>query len=329
MGPRGTPAVRPLAQPVPRRPARRPPRAVARLPAGGHRTRRGARRRHGRRRVDQRLAGRGHAVPRNRDARTAVRQRRGTSQAAGSHARDAAPVAGPGPQRRRGSDRGGDAAPVAERGAAGDQGRSRRGPAGARARLSRDRGALDGRIGRRRAPPRGPTRALAPHRTAAARVGSLSHLALVAGTRSLAQAERRSQEAITLAETLGSPDDPLVALAQAVRGIARLWRGQLDEAEQWIALAERVIRAEHYPPAAIMLQTARGRLELVRGRYDDSIAGFARLNGPPSCSPATRSTCACARTSSSHCIARATSSRWSTRSPRSTKRNATRPRYGS
>jgi LuxR family maltose regulon positive regulatory protein len=105
-------------------------------------------------------------------------------------------------------------------------------------------------------------------------LGSLSHLALVAGTRSLAQAERRSQEAIKLGEAHGWPDDPLVALAQAVHGIARLWRGRLDEAEQWIALAERGIRAERYPAAAVMLRAARGRLELVRGRFDASIAAF-------------------------------------------------------
>jgi LuxR family maltose regulon positive regulatory protein len=105
-------------------------------------------------------------------------------------------------------------------------------------------------------------------------LGALSHLALVAATRSLAQAERRSQEAISLAETHGWRDDPLVALAQAVRGTARLWRGRLDEADEWIGLAEQVIRAERYPPAAVLLQAARGRLELVRGHYDASITAF-------------------------------------------------------
>jgi LuxR family maltose regulon positive regulatory protein len=47
-------------------------------------------------------------------------------------------------------------------------------------------------------------------------LGSLSHLALVAGTRSPAQAEQRSQEAIVFAEAHGWRDDPLVAIAQAV-----------------------------------------------------------------------------------------------------------------
>ena len=77
-----------------------------------------------------------------------------------------------------------------------------------------------------------------------------------------------------LAEANGWHNDPLVAIAHAVRGVARLWRGRLDEAEELIALAERGIRAERYPPAAVMLLAARGRLELVRGRYDASIAAF-------------------------------------------------------
>ena len=105
-------------------------------------------------------------------------------------------------------------------------------------------------------------------------LGSLSHLALAAGARSPAVADQRSREAIMLAEANGWHNDPLVAIAHAVRGVARLWRGRLDEAEELIALAERGIRAERYPPAAVMLLAARGRLELVRGRYDASIAAF-------------------------------------------------------
>ena len=105
-------------------------------------------------------------------------------------------------------------------------------------------------------------------------LGSLSHLALAAGARSPAVAEQRSREAIMLAEAHGWHNDPLVAIAHAARGVARLWRGRLDEAEELIALAERGIRAERYPPAAVMLLAARGRLELVRGRYDASIAAF-------------------------------------------------------
>lgn len=61
-----------------------------------------------------------------------------------------------------------------------------------------------------------------------------------------------------LAEAHGWSDDPLVAIAHAVRGLARLWRGRLDEAQERIALAERGIHAERYPPAAVML-LARAR----------------------------------------------------------------------
>ena len=161
-------------------------------------------------------------------------------------------------------------------------------------------------------------------------LGALSHLALVAGTRSPAEAEQRSQEAIALAEAHGWHEDPLVAIAHAVRGIARLWRGRLDEAEEWIALAERGVRASatRRPPSC-WRPPVGGSSSSAAGTTHPS-PPFAPLNGPASCWPArARSTRGRAGTCSSRSCARATSPQLSERSPCWTRRSATLRSYAS
>ncbi len=123
--------------------------------------------------------------------------------AAGGHARDAAPVGGTGPQRRRGSDHGGNAAAVAERRAGGVR------PVSART-CGRSCWSVSGRQRSGRASSADAERHLEEALALSRRIGrpllelgSLSHLALAAGARSPAVAEQRSREAITLAEAHG------------------------------------------------------------------------------------------------------------------------------
>jgi LuxR family transcriptional regulator, maltose regulon positive regulatory protein len=61
------------------------------------------------------------------------------------------------------------------------------------------------------------------------------------------------------------------------------WQGRLDEAEPWVQRAERTIRAEANPAAALEVQYFRGALELARGRATGALAAFRaaeRLAGP-------------------------------------------------
>jgi LuxR family transcriptional regulator, maltose regulon positive regulatory protein len=87
------------------------------------------------------------------------------------------------------------------------------------------------------------------------------------------QAER-SREAIALAERHGWTDQVAVGEAYAVLASALAWQGRLDEAEAWLQRAERTIRPEAEPAAAMGVQYIRGQLELTRGRVADAVAAF-------------------------------------------------------
>ena len=52
------------------------------------------------------------------------------------------------------------------------------------------------------------------------------------------------------------------------------WQGRLEEAEPWVQRAERTVRAEAEPAAALAVHYVRGRLELARGRDADALAAF-------------------------------------------------------
>jgi LuxR family maltose regulon positive regulatory protein len=102
-------------------------------------------------------------------------------------------------------------------------------------------------------------------------------------TRSLPRAAERSRQAIALAEWKGWTDDPTVGLAYEELGGVLAWQGRLDEAEPWLQRAERTVRAEADPAAALGVYHNRGALDLARGRVADALAAFRvaeRLAGP-------------------------------------------------
>jgi LuxR family maltose regulon positive regulatory protein len=84
----------------------------------------------------------------------------------------------------------------------------------------------------------------------------------------------RSRQAIELARRHGWTDEMAVGEAYAVLANALAWLGQLDEAEAWAKRAERTIRPEAEPAAAMGVQYIRGQLELARGRAADAVAAF-------------------------------------------------------
>jgi LuxR family maltose regulon positive regulatory protein len=55
------------------------------------------------------------------------------------------------------------------------------------------------------------------------------------------------------------------------------WQGRLEEAEAWLQRAERTVRAEADPVAAMEVQYIRGVLELARGRDADALAAFRTI----------------------------------------------------
>ena len=103
---------------------------------------------------------------------------------------------------------------------------------------------------------------------------ALAHQAAGVVTRSLPQAAELSRQAIDLAERHGWTDETAAGIAYMALGSVLAWQGRLDEAEAWLQRAERTVRAEAEPAAALAVQYIRGQLELARGRVADALAAF-------------------------------------------------------
>jgi LuxR family maltose regulon positive regulatory protein len=111
----------------------------------------------------------------------------------------------------------------------------------------------------------------------------LAYQAPVEFYRSFRRAAERSRQAIDLAERQGWTDDPPAGFAYMALGSVLAWWGRLDEAEAWVQRAERTVRAEADPAAALRVLYFRGQLELGRGRPAGALAAFRaaeRLAGP-------------------------------------------------
>jgi LuxR family maltose regulon positive regulatory protein len=103
---------------------------------------------------------------------------------------------------------------------------------------------------------------------------SLVHWARIEIVRSFALVLEPSTQAIELARRHGWTDDPLAGDAYLALGAALLWRGRLEEAEPWIQRAERTVKEEAEPTAALALHWARAQFELARGREKNALAAF-------------------------------------------------------
>jgi len=111
----------------------------------------------------------------------------------------------------------------------------------------------------------------------------LAYAAAIAFYRSFAIALERGRRAAELAERHGWTDEPTAGTAYVMVGGVLAWQGQPEEADPWIQRAERSVRAEADPAAAIGVQFVRGTLELARARDADALAALQaadRLAGP-------------------------------------------------
>ena len=103
---------------------------------------------------------------------------------------------------------------------------------------------------------------------------SLVHWARAEMARSFALVLEPSRQAIELARRHGWTDDPLAGNAYLALGAALVWRGRLEEAEPWIQRAQRAVREEAEPAAALGLHYVRAQFELARGREKDALAAL-------------------------------------------------------
>jgi LuxR family maltose regulon positive regulatory protein len=104
--------------------------------------------------------------------------------------------------------------------------------------------------------------------------GLANQAAIAPVLRSFAQAAERSRQVIELAERHGWTDEPAAHTAYRTLGVVLVWQGRPEEAEPWIQRAERTVRAEAEPAAALLARYVRGLLELARGHDADALAAF-------------------------------------------------------
>ncbi len=104
----------------------------------------------------------------------------------------------------------------------------------------------------------------------------LAHRTSIATVRSspYALAEERARQTIELARRHGWTDEPAAGIAYNTLAAGGIWRRQLEEAADWVRLAERTLRAEADPMTAIVIRYIRALLELARGRYQEVLATF-------------------------------------------------------
>jgi LuxR family transcriptional regulator, maltose regulon positive regulatory protein len=103
---------------------------------------------------------------------------------------------------------------------------------------------------------------------------ALAHQAAVATHWSFELAAERSRQTVELARRHGWNVVPPVGIAYLVLEGVLAWQGRPEEAEPWARRAERTVRAEADPAAAVAVRYLGGLLELVRGQDADALAAL-------------------------------------------------------
>jgi LuxR family maltose regulon positive regulatory protein len=101
-----------------------------------------------------------------------------------------------------------------------------------------------------------------------------SHWAMAACMRSPSVAAERARRAVELARQHGWQDEPTGSVAYVALVVASVWQGRLEDADRWLAQADRTVPVEAHLSAGALLNCGRGWLELARGRPEEAIAAF-------------------------------------------------------
>jgi LuxR family transcriptional regulator, maltose regulon positive regulatory protein len=102
----------------------------------------------------------------------------------------------------------------------------------------------------------------------------LAHLALCSIYQSIPRAMELSRHAIEIAERHGWTDEAAAGVACVTLGAGLTWQARLAEAEPWVQRAERTLRADTEPAAALGIHYVRGLLDLASSRPAEAAAAF-------------------------------------------------------
>jgi LuxR family maltose regulon positive regulatory protein len=92
---------------------------------------------------------------------------------------------------------------------------------------------------------------------------------------SVATARERGLRAVSLAESHGLDDRPILAPALGAVGGMAIWRGEFDEGERWLRRAWEVASAHVDPAAAVFLHMTTGMLHAGRRQHPLGLEEFA------------------------------------------------------
>ena len=107
-------------------------------------------------------------------------------------------------------------------------------------------------------------------------IGCLAHLGIAAplSGQSASEALGYTEQAVAVAEAHGLEGDPIAALSFAVGAGSLAWLGRFDEAEQWLARAQRALRPDESPGTELAVHHASGLLRLGQGRLPEALEAF-------------------------------------------------------
>jgi LuxR family transcriptional regulator, maltose regulon positive regulatory protein len=118
-------------------------------------------------------------------------------------------------------------------------------------------------------------------------VGCLAQLAFASKVYPFATTQRRSREAIALAERHGWGTEPVIAPALVTLASTMVWTGEFAEAEQWLQRTAQAVQADVGPDIRLLLHQTAAILRACTGRGPEALEEFraadrlqSRLEGP-------------------------------------------------
>jgi LuxR family maltose regulon positive regulatory protein len=106
----------------------------------------------------------------------------------------------------------------------------------------------------------------------------LAHLAVVAARRSYDETRALSRRAMAIAEAQGWAGTLVDCVPLAALGIADVVQGRFEEAQHWLDRAERALRPDIQPAAALLVHLALGMLHLALGRPGRALITLAEAD---------------------------------------------------
>jgi len=105
-------------------------------------------------------------------------------------------------------------------------------------------------------------------------VGCLAQLAFASKIHPFATTQRRSREAIALAERYGWGTEPVIAPALVTLASTMVWTGEFDEGERWLRRAARALQTDTGPDIGLLMHIVGGMLHACRGRHHEALEEF-------------------------------------------------------